>query len=73
MHPIECQICRNEAPSVTLMRYDLWPASPTQPKVAFQIAVMELQQVLQLEAQVSLKAFCDMVKQLSLAADMVSK
>ncbi|XP_050405669.2 uncharacterized protein LOC126821311 [Patella vulgata] len=41
------------------MRYRLWAASPQKPRIAFDIRFMELLRVLQLEAHLPAKGFCD--------------
>ncbi|XP_050409529.1 uncharacterized protein LOC126824362 [Patella vulgata] len=51
------QFCSCEMEAVTLIRYNLWPATPTSPKLAFDFKLMELCTVLQLECQMPTKSF----------------
>lgn len=57
--------CKCEAEACTLVRFNLWPASPTSPIMAFQCSLMELQRMLFVEAQVSTYAFCSTLEQLN--------
>ncbi|XP_076076240.1 uncharacterized protein LOC143047159 isoform X2 [Mytilus galloprovincialis] len=41
------------------LRYSLWPATPTSPKIGFDLRFMELLSVLQLECCLPAKSFCD--------------
>lgn len=59
---VEC--CSCELPSVTLVRHGLWPSSPLKPNLAFRMDVMDFQQMLKMEAQVSVLAFCSALQQL---------
>lgn len=52
----------NEEPSLTLIDYGMWPATPKEPKVAFDNCLMELAEVLFLECRLSTKQFCNAIK-----------
>ncbi|KAL3868130.1 hypothetical protein ACJMK2_040966 [Sinanodonta woodiana] len=58
-HRVKVQFCHCEKEAVTILRYGLWPATPELPKVAIHIDLMEQATMLQLEGQLSLRAFCD--------------
>ncbi|CAC5390360.1 unnamed protein product [Mytilus coruscus] len=58
-HTCKIQLCRCEDPAVTFLRYSLWPATPTSPKIGFDLRFMELLSVLQLECCLPAKSFCD--------------
>ncbi|KAL3884204.1 hypothetical protein ACJMK2_030423 [Sinanodonta woodiana] len=58
-HRVKVQFCQCEKEAVTILRYGLWPATPELPKVAIHIDLMEQATMLQLEGQLSLRAFCD--------------
>ena len=51
--------CSCEKEAITITRYGFWPATPEQPKVAFEIDFMELATVLQLESHLPIRSFCD--------------
>lgn len=57
------KFCKCEMESVTLVRYRLWPSTPEAPRVAFDVKLMEMAVVLQLEGHLSLKSFCDAIVQ----------
>ena len=44
---------------LTLLEYGLWPATPKEPRVAFDLKLMEWAEVLFLEAKLSTKSFCN--------------
>ena len=50
---------------MTLVRAELWPATPTSPKFAFSFALLDWAESLLLEAQVSLKDFCNWASEAS--------
>ena len=54
--------CICEALAITMARAELWPATPTSPKFAFSFALLDWAESLLLEAQVSLKDFCNSLK-----------
>ena len=58
-HKAVIYYCKYEAEACTLIRFRLWPGSPTSPATAFLFGVMELQYSLFVEAQVSVLAFCN--------------
>ena len=58
-HLCKVMLCRCEDPANTLLRYNLWPATPTSPKVAFDVRFMEMLSVLQLECHLPAKTFCE--------------
>jgi len=51
--------CGCEALAITLARAELWPATPSNPRCAFSFSLLDLAEGLLLEAQVSLKDFCN--------------
>ena len=57
-HSIFFVYCTCEALAITLVRAELWPATPTSPKFTFSFALLDWAESLLLEAQVSLKDFC---------------
>ena len=57
-HWVTVCFCSCEPEPCTLVRQKLWPASPKHPAVAFQFELLDLQNTLFLEAQVSVYAFC---------------
>lgn len=52
----------DEEPCLTLIGYGMWPATPKEPKVAFDMHLMELAEVLFLECRLSTKQFCNALK-----------
>ena len=77
-HVCKVMLCRCEDPAVTLLRYNLWPATPTSQKVAFDVRFMEMLSVLQLECHLPAKTFCEALGYLrssyvNLASNFVSK
>ena len=63
-HSILLDFCRCESEALRCIRYGLWPSSPTSPLVAFVLPLMQLQRIMQLEAQVSTKTFCSAMNHL---------
>ena len=61
-HSILFVYCICEALAITMARAELWPATPTSPKFAFSFALLDWAESLLLEAQVSLKDFCNSLK-----------
>lgn len=53
------KLCKCEPVPATLMRYRLWPSTPVNPRIAFDLGFMELLTVLQLECHLSARKFCD--------------
>ena len=51
--------CNCEALAVTLMRAQLWPATPHYPRYAFSFQLLDLAESLLLECHVALKDFCE--------------
>ena len=64
-----CEFCECEAPPVTLRRYGLWAATPTEPRCAYSINFLKWAESLMLTAHVSLRAvieaarFCNSMNQ----------
>lgn len=54
--------CSCEPIAVTLARAQLWPATPTNPRLAFTFNLLTWMEALILECQVSLKDFCSALK-----------
>lgn len=52
----------DEEPCLTLIGYGMWPATPKEPKVAFDMHLMELAEVLFLECRLSTKQFWNALK-----------
>ena len=61
-HKYKAIFCKCEEPAVTFLRYNLWPATPTNPKIGFSLRFMELLAVLQLECHMPAKTFCEALK-----------
>lgn len=61
-HMVRILCCDCEPLTVTLCRANLWPASPTNPRVAFTYGLLDLVEALLLECQVALKDFCSALK-----------
>ena len=61
-HSILFVYCLCEALAITMARAELWPATPTSPKFAISFALLDWAESLLLEAQVSLKDFCNSLK-----------
>ena len=51
--------CGCEALAITLARAELWPATPSSPRCEFYFSLLEWAERLLVEAQVSLKDFCN--------------
>ncbi|XP_014669631.1 PREDICTED: uncharacterized protein LOC106810710 [Priapulus caudatus] len=60
-HSVQLTVCSCNSAAVTMLRYGLWPSTPTNPQVAFTIELMELLRLLVLECQVSVKGFCEVL------------
>lgn len=54
--------CSCEPVGVTLVRADLWPATPKNPCLAFTFSLLNWAEALMLECQVSLKDFSNSLK-----------
>jgi hypothetical protein len=52
----------DEEPCLTLIGYGMWPATPKEPKVAFEIHLIEVAEVLFLECRLSTKQFYNALK-----------
>ncbi|CAG2254522.1 unnamed protein product [Mytilus edulis] len=63
-HVCKINLCRCEDPAVTLLRYSLWPATPTNPRISFDLRFMELLSILQLECCLPAKSFCEALEAL---------
>ncbi|CAC5368601.1 unnamed protein product [Mytilus coruscus] len=50
-HTCRVTLCRCEDPATTLLRYNLWPATPTSPKIAFDLRGLDTHEVLGLLRQ----------------------
>ena len=64
-HEQAVEVCKCEDEGATFVRFGLWPASTENTRVAFEMSLLDLQRVLQLEAHVSLYAFCKTLKHLT--------
>ncbi|XP_050400331.1 uncharacterized protein LOC126817401 [Patella vulgata] len=62
LRKISVKLCLSEEPAGRLLRFGLWPATPSSPKIAFDLKFMELLSVMQLECQTSTKSFFEAVK-----------
>ncbi|CAG2209726.1 unnamed protein product [Mytilus edulis] len=56
------QFCSCEDEAVTLLSYNLWPASPKTPHLAFHMDLLRWLNGLLLECHVSVKGFCEALK-----------
>ena len=56
-HAIDIAFCDCESIAVTLVRYQLWPASSCEPRLAFHMELMELLRSLMMKNQVSITGF----------------
>lgn len=65
-HDVCVTFCDCESDCATLVRHNLWPASPRLPRVAFDMRLMELQNALFLEGQVSVQSFVSSLESLFL-------
>ena len=54
--------CGCEPVAVTLIRFDLWPASPKDTREAIHMDLMQSLRSLLLEGQVAIKNFCESLK-----------
>lgn len=59
---VECELCDCEAPPVTLRRYGLWAATPTEPRCAYSINFLQWAESLMVTSHVSLRAFIEAVR-----------
>ena len=57
-HSVQFVCCECEPLSVTLVRAQLWPSSPQQPRIAFSFKLLDWAEALLLECQVPVKDFC---------------
>lgn len=57
-HKLQFVYCGCESLTVTLVRAQLWPASPQHPRYAFTFSLLDWAEALLLECQVALKDFC---------------
>jgi len=57
-HSVQFMCCDCEPLAVTLVRAQLWPATPHHPKFAFTFKLLDWAESLLLECQVALKDFC---------------
>jgi len=57
-----CQFCECEAPPVTLRRFGLWAATPTEPRVAYTIDILQWAEALMLTSHVSLSSFLEAIR-----------
>lgn len=51
-------MCSCEPEAVTFLRYNLWPATPLSPSLAFNFEFLELLDVLILECCIGVQGFC---------------
>lgn len=56
-HHLMVSFCRCEDEATTLLRMNLWPATPQQPSLAFQFQLLDSYESLLLECQVALRDF----------------
>ena len=61
-HYINITFCHCEEETTTLIRYHLWPASPTRPVMAFAFDLLDRCESLLLECQVALSNFVALLK-----------
>ncbi len=61
-HKVRFLCCDCEPLAVTLSRAKLWPATPSNPRLAFSYGLLDLAEALLLECQVSLKDFSNALK-----------
>ena len=61
-HLVNTSFCSCEPEAVTLVRYGLWPATPTNPCLAFHQGLLIWMQALLLEGWISCDAFCRAVE-----------
>ncbi|KAH3804571.1 hypothetical protein DPMN_132858 [Dreissena polymorpha] len=54
-HECRASFCPCEESALTFIRYNLWPALPTNPKTGFDLRFMELLNILQLECHMPAK------------------
>lgn len=54
--------CSCETEAETLIRYNLWPATPTKPRVVFAFSLLEWHEAMLLEAKVPTLAFCHAIR-----------
>ncbi|CAH1273365.1 Hypp5105 [Branchiostoma lanceolatum] len=59
---IEVTLCSCEPPSCTLLRYGLWASTVSDPQTAISTSLLEWLVMSTLEAQVSVEAFCRIVR-----------
>ncbi|XP_071150238.1 uncharacterized protein [Mytilus edulis] len=57
-HLRHVQFCSCEQEPITLLRFNLWPASPKHPRLAFHVQLLMLLNGLLLESHVLVKSFC---------------
>ena len=58
VHKIYLLTCNCEPLAVSLVRANLWPATPTNPKLAFTFNLLEWAEALMVECHLALKYFC---------------
>ena len=56
------QFCKCVNDCATLVKFQLWPGSPSKPKVAFHFNFMDLAEKFLLESHVSLHKFCSSIE-----------
>ena len=57
-HSVNIWFCSCEPEAITLVRHELWPATPTNPSLAFHQQLLLWMEALLLEGWVSADAFC---------------
>ena len=57
-HSVSVSFCSCEPEAVTLVRYNMWPATPANPQLAFHQDLLLWLESLQLEACIGIDAFC---------------
>ena len=57
-HSVNTWFCSCEPEVVTLVRYEMWPATPSNPLLAFHQALLLWMEALLLEGCIGLDAFC---------------
>lgn len=57
-HEVFAAFCKCESEAVTLVRYNMWPATPQNPTLAIHHQLLEWLEALLLEGCISVDAFC---------------
>ena len=57
-HKVGIEVCSYEPEAITFLQYNLWPATPLSPSLAFDFEFLELLDVLILECCIGVQGFC---------------